>query len=402
MSSNKRTGRWHRIAASIKHVLINPYTISYIAITILLYIMMVIIYRSENTLGMKTPFDAFWFFCVTFIAGYFDYSPQSVPGRITSLVLLFLGVMLFSAITGKIASDILDIQMKKDKGLVKMDKMKGHFIICGWKPDFEKILDGILDANPYLTPDKILLINEAPSETITQLKSITRFKAINFVSGDYTDEATLDRANIKSASRALIIADHSTKFSQLETDSRTVLAVLTMTNMNPHLYVAAELIDSKFQKHLEMAHCDEIILTTDYEHSLIASASSGLGFSNVLRELIGNNVDSGILIKDIAPSFIGKTYKEYRASLKTDAVLIGLLKNTGNFHQRRKDALREAQKNPDINTIVNNLKKVKTLKSNEPLLTPSDDYIIPPNTKAIFVKGVKSNETPNEKEEEAV
>lgn len=391
MKQNKRTGRGHRITSALKHFFINPYTISYVAITVLLFIMMVIIFRSENKLGMDTPFDAFWFFCVTFIAGYFDYSPQSVPGRITSLVLLFLGVLLFSAITGKIASDILDIQMKKDKGLIKMDRIKGHFLICGWKPDFEKILDGILDANPYLTPDQIILINEAPSETITQLKSIARFKTVNFVSGDFTNEATLARANVKTASRALIIADHSTKYSQLETDSRTVLAVLTMTNINPHLYVAAELIDSKFQKHLEMAHCDEIILTTDYEHSLIASASSGMGISNVLRELIGNNVDSGILIKDIASSFIGKTYKEYKASIKSDAVLIGLLKNTGNFHQRRKDALREAQKNPDINTIVNNLKKIKTLKSNEPILTPNDDYVIQPNSKAIFVRGEKSD-----------
>ena len=382
----------HRAAAAVKRFLFNPYTISYIAITAALYIIMIIIYKSEHELGMKTPFDAFWFFCVTFLAGYFDYSPQSVPGRITSLILLFLGVMIFSAITGKIASVILDIQMKKEKGLVKMDKIKGHFLICGWKPDFDTILDGILDANPYLTPDMIILINEAPTEQISQLTSISRFKDLNYVAGDYTDEAVLQRANVKSASRALIVADHSSKFSPLETDSRTVLAALTMTNLNPNLYVAAELLDSKFEKHLQMAHCDEIILTTDYEHSLLASASSGQGLCNVLRELTGNTGDCGILIRNIPVSFTGKTYKEYRDSLKTDAVLIGLLKNTGNFHQRRKDALREAQKNPDINTIVNNLKKVKLLKSNQPVLTPGDSYIIPPNTKAIFVKGAKEDE----------
>ena len=68
-------------------------------------------------------------------------------------------------------------------------------------------------------------------------------------------------------------------------------------------------------------------------------------------------------------------------------VLVGLLLNTGNFHQRRKDALREAQKNPDIKAIVDNLKKVKTLKSNEPVLTPSADFVIQKNTKAILVRG---------------
>ena len=124
----------------------------------------------------------------------------------------------------------------------------------------------------------------------------------------------------------------------------------------------------------------------------MASASSGTGFSNVLRELVGNNTDYGIIIDDIPSTYIGKPYKEFKDNARKDAVLIGVLKNTGNFYQRRKDALREAQKNPNIETIVSNLKKVKQLKSNQPVLTPSDGYIIPPNTMAIFVKGDPEDE----------
>ena len=72
---------------------------------------------------------------------------------------------------------------------------------------------------------------------------------------------------------------------------------------------------------------------------------------------------------------------------KEKGVLVGLLLNSGNFHQRRKEALREAQKNPDINTVISNLQKVKLLKSNEPVLAPKGDFIIPKNAKAIFVRG---------------
>ena len=39
-----------------------------------------------------------------------------------------------------------------------------------------------------------------------------------------------------------------------------------------------------------------------------------------------------------------------------------------------------------LNTI-DNLKKVKTLKSNEPVLTPASDFVIQKNTKAILVRG---------------
>ena len=140
-----------------------------------------------------------------------------------------------------------------------------------------------------------------------------------------------------------------------------------------------------------MAHCDEIILTQDYEHSLLATASSGMGYSNVIRALISDDADTGIMIEDIPSSFLNKTYGEYEAYLEQNGnktgVLVGLLLNTGNFHQRRKDALREAQKNPNIKMIVDNLKKVKNLKSNDPVLTPPSDFPIQKNTKAILVRG---------------
>lgn len=290
-------------------------------------------------------------------------------------------------ITGKLASYFMDMQMKKEKGLMPLKNLKGHFLLCGWRSGFEKILDNIINTNPEITPDLIVLINDAPSEKIENLLDLERFKEIHYVSGDFADENVLKRANIQTAERALIISDHSKEYSDLEIDSRTVLAVISMSNINPGMYIAAELIDSKFEKHLRMAHCDEIILTTDYEHNLLASASGGMGYSNVMRALISDDADSGILIEDIPSQFFGKSYSEYRKSLSYPKILIGLLLNTGNFHQRRKDALREALRNPDIKTVVGNLNKVKTLKSNQPVLTPPDDYIIMRNTKAIFVRG---------------
>ena len=93
------------------------------------------------------------------------------------------------------------------------------------------------------------------------------------------------------------------------------------------------------------------------------------------------------MICDIPQKFVGNNYGDFRLSLKTSDILIGLLENTGNFYSRRKEALAEAQKNPDVEAVVNNLKKVKSLKSNLPVFAPKDDYIIPRNAKAIFIHG---------------
>ena len=388
MKKNKGN-KFKRFLNNAKYAFKNPLTYGWIALFIVLAIATVIVYKTETQTesGIETMFDSVWFTLVSVMAGYFDYCVKSVGGRMAALVLLALGMVLLSVVTGKIASVFMDMQMKKNKGLNKIKSMKGHFLLCGWRPGFEKILDSVLNSNTDITPDMIVLVNEAPSDQIEQLRSESRFKGMQYVSGDFADEATLKRAKIEEAERALVICDRSKKYSDLEIDSRTVLAVLTMENINPGIYIAAELIDVKFQKHLEMAHCDEIILTQDYEHSLLATASSGRGYSNVIRTLIGDDAESGIIIEDIPNNWVGKTYIEYKRALgPTDGVVIGLLLNTGNFHQRRKDALREAQKNPDVKKIVDELKKVKLLKSNEPILCPAPDTVIPKNAKAIFVR----------------
>src|SRR5574344_320679 len=378
------------ILSSLKHIFSNRAVIYTVFMVSILFLLMYIIFITEhdNNSKINTFFDAFWYTLVTITTvGYGDITPQSFIGRFAGLILLLFGVIIFAAFSGKIASILFDKQLKKDRGLIQLKKIKNHFLICGWKPDFEKILEGVITSNPDVPLEMIVLLNNGPSDQMERIKDDSRFRGINYLSGDFSDEATLLRANIKTAERALILSDKAQSYSALETDSITVLAVLTMDNLNPRMYIAAELLDSKFEKHLSLAHCDEIILSTDYERSLLVSASSGQGLSHVLRELITEVSGEGLYINDIPSDFIGKTYREYRRGLKTTAVLIGILENTGNFYQRRKEALTEAQKNPDMKKIVTNLKKVKQLKSNQPILAPSDDYIILPNSKGIFIQG---------------
>lgn len=387
---NKKKRRSSKKLRTLKLALRNPLIPAYLALVFFIYCALAVVYHFETQTGsgIETKFDTFWFMCVAVCAGYFEFVCESIPGRISAISVLITGTLLFGYIRGQVASVFVDIQEKKNRGLSKLKNMKGHFIICGWREGFDNILDTVLASNPDITPDMIVIVNEAPDQ-IESLKTDLKYKELNYICGDFTDESTLKRAHIQDASRALVICDHSKKYSNLEIDSRTVLAVLTIENLCRGIYVVAELLNSKFEKHLRLAHCDEIILTQDYERSLLATASNGVGYSLVISSLISDDADSGVLIFDIPKEYYGKTFGELKAGLnnKDKGVLVGLLLNSGNFHQRRKEALHEAQKNPNMVNIISNLQKVKTLKSNEPLLAPKSDFIIPKHTRAIFIRG---------------
>jgi voltage-gated potassium channel Kch len=211
--------------------------------------------------AFKSPWDTLWWTIVTLTTvGYGDKVPVTIGGRILGIFMMVLGVASVGIVTGRIASFLVDKQIKARGGLIVLDRKKGHFVICGWKAELEAILEKILTVDPNLKPTDLVLVNDAEPQEIDHIRSIPTFKTIKYIKGDYIDEKVLGRANVKSAGTVLILADSSKNFSLQEVDSRTVMAAITVDSFNKDVYTCAELIDEKFVKYLKLANCDEIIL----------------------------------------------------------------------------------------------------------------------------------------------
>lgn len=343
----------------------------------------------ESCSNIRTFEESVWWAIVTSTTvGYGDYYPVSTMGRIIGILMMFFGIALVGVITGNIASALVEKQLKEGKGLKKL-KLKNHFIICGWKRDMAAILHNIMKRNTGFHASEIVLINMADQETIENLKADREFKQVNFIYGDYIDEQVLNRANIKDAKKVLVVADILNSGSVQEVDSHTVMAIITIKAMSRRVYTCAEIIDPKFERYLRFSNCDEIVLSSEYNKSLIANASAGSGISHIISDLLNVESSARIDTRDIPSNYIGKTYDELYDYLfsKKRTVLIGLLENTGNFYIRKQQALQDAQKTPDISKLVDNLKEVKSLVANYPVINPQGDYEIKQHTRAIVIEG---------------
>lgn len=351
--------------------------------------------RIKNKEMFKNLWDAFWYTIVTFTTvGYGDKYPSSFGGQIVGIFMMFVGVTLFSVVSGRITSYLVDLQIKRGKGLIKLQKLTNHFVICGWRKDFHLILDEILHANSDITNDEIVLINDVAIENMESIMSEEKYRGINYIRGDFLDESVLNRANIAKAKKALILADSSHDFSPQEADSRTVMAAITMESINKNIYVCAELLDSKFERYLKLAHVEEIILSRDYSRTLLANASAATGISHIITSLVSTFAEKGLTTENVPNEFIGDTFESLSMYFldRDGSILIGLLENTGNFHIRKKEALIEAQKTPDISKLVGNLRTVKFLQANMPVINPGGDYMIKDHSKAIIIEGVSKIE----------
>lgn len=363
---------------------------------LLLSSLLVYIIENERNNGFNTLFDSIWWTIVTVsTVGYGDRFPVSTIGRLIAILIMFLGVGAMGMVTGRIASFLLERQMKEEKGLLNYDRLRGHFIICGWKREMGRLLNEMLNNNPALEPRQLVLINKTSPEEISQLRSDERLKDIRYVNGDFIEERDLIRAGVKEASRILVLADHYTKGNLQQIDSKTVMAVMSVKNLNKTAYVCAELLDNKFEKYLKLSHCDEVLLSREFSRSMLVSAAQGVGTSHVIFSLLAQESGARIITIDLPESMIGQTYDAVRRFCTDQQrhLLIGLLENTGNLIARKSEALRETQKNPNIERIITDLRSIKELAANVPVINPPDDYPIRKYARGIVICGTTITQT---------
>lgn len=348
----------------------------------------VLIFEHKINQGFRHLGDVLWWTVVTAsTVGYGDTVPQTTGGRILAALVIIFGITLVSIVTAEIASWLVEWKMKEGSGLATKRKHKKHLVICGWKNEMPTLLQQVLQVNPALTSEDIVLVSTVEPAAVENLRSVPELQNIGFVRGDFVDEAVLNRANVKEASKVMVLADSSIKASAREVDSRTVMAVMTLKSISKDIHTCVELVDAKFERYLQSVHCEEMFLARQHNRILLANASAASGLTHIIRDML--NIDKNRLVTTEFPSkFVGDTFGRLGEYFMTaeKSILIGVLENTGNIYQRKRDALRQAQKTPDISRLVANLQEVKRLQGNQPVFNPGPDYQIKPNSRAILIK----------------
>ncbi len=179
------------------------------------------------------------------------------------------------------------------------------------------LLKHILNSNPHITSDKILLICNISNEEVESLREIEGFENMKFIYGDHFTEATLLRARPEKAKKIFILADQSPMQNGImptasEADSRTIMTAMTLSHIAKGASIIAEIIDPKMDQYLKLAHVQEIVYSRDYSRLMIANAASGIGLSNIYHELLDPKSIFYLNSIKIPNDLVGKTYQDAR------------------------------------------------------------------------------------------
>ena len=269
--------------------------------------------------------NPFWWAIVTMTTvGYGDFSPETPEGRLFAVFIMFTGITLVSLLTASISSIFVAQKIREGKGLEKLN-ISDHIILCGWNSNADKLINSIHQLNRNQRSLDLVLVNELTEEEITQLKSRFSKIKIHFVSGDFTQEETLQRAGVASADTVIVIPNNLNNDNNTH-DEKTIFATLTIKSIDASIRVVAYLLDRENLTHLKRAEADEVVVSDDYSLNILASHIVDPGVPQLSSHLINANSDSRFLRKSIPSNFVGKKYGElfdhYRD--RNGALLIGL------------------------------------------------------------------------------
>jgi voltage-gated potassium channel len=260
---------------------------------------------------ITNPGIALWYSIVTVATvGYGDYTPRGLIGRLLGTMLILVGTVATALLTGTIASILTAQRIREGRGLETI-KVKDHVLLCGWNQYAERVLEGLFIANPTA---EVVLVNELPEASITELLGRFDRRNLHYVNGDPAMEGTLERANIREAESAVVVADTSHAVGNAS-DERTTLVALNLRSLNPQINITTEVLDIKNEPHLRRAGAKDTVISGEFNGFLLSSAATAHGMSDVVRQLL--SVSGNELRREPIPKeYIGRTFSELLQGLR--------------------------------------------------------------------------------------
>ncbi len=290
---------------------------------------------SLTEFGQGTWWQAFrqgaWWSIVTLTTvGYGDVVPNTAMGRVVGVVLMLGGVVSLSLLTATVASIFVERKFRQERGLEAI-KTTQHILILGWHHDGETLLDQLLKRLPDNTP--IVLVNKLPPEQMDALREKYPSQEVFFLWGDYSREEILQKANVRQATKAIILAERQLEETSTQVDQRTLLTALTIKDLHPKIRVLAELLLPENRAYLERAGVEEILIRGQYDGPLLAEALASPGLFRAFTSLLLGE-GQGLWAVEVSHRFEGRTVKELTTYFKNNhqALLIALYTEGHGLH----------------------------------------------------------------------
>jgi voltage-gated potassium channel len=202
--------------------------------------------------------------------GYKEIEPLSIHGKIFTIILIIFALFLVTKIVQLLFTVVVELNLNADfkrRRIIKMiNKMKNHYILCGYGEMGKVILQELLRYNKEVV---VLDKNEHIAGELEKFNG-----KVPYIIGDAaSDDNILVNANIKNA-KGFIAA--------LDNDANNLFAVLSARQLNPELIIVSKCNKSPTESKLKNAGANFVIFSTIISGVRMATAAVNPNVINFL------------------------------------------------------------------------------------------------------------------------
>ncbi len=114
---------------------------------------------------------------------------------------------------------------------------------------------------------------------------------------------------------------------RLKMDEKTILATLTVKDLNPKVRLMAQIMQRENRVFLQRAKADEVLVSDEYTGFLLATNTITTGVPEMIGEMLSFEGDNQLAGVEIPPEFVGRTFLDLSQHfVERGSILIGLSK----------------------------------------------------------------------------
>ncbi len=245
--------------------------------------------------------------------GFKEAKPLDLYSKIFTIFLIFTSVGIYgyviSVITEYISNNNLIQDLKFKKVQRKINKLKGHTIVCGYGRNGKQAIARLKSHN------KACVIIENSLELI---KDIELHDDLLFVKGDATDDEALENAGILKADNLI---------TTLPSDANNLYVVLSARQLNKSCTIVSRASNDSSYSKLKIAGADNVIMPDKLGGAHMASlviTPDVIEFIDMLS-IEGDSTSNieELIIEDLPIEYRNKSIFELDLRRKTGCTVIG-------------------------------------------------------------------------------
>jgi len=248
--------------------------------------------------------------------GYGDLTPVTKAGRFFAILLMLAGAGTVLYALSVVAQAVIQSEMvhvlDRRRKLKEMEKLEGHYIVCGAGRVGRRILRNLERQN---LPHVIIERDEHRLSEVDQDIS-------HVIVGDATSEENLIRAGVRNAKGLA---------SCLPDDAANVYVVLTARGLNPDLHIVARAVEEQAEPTLIRAGASRVVAPTIIGSQSMARALLKPAIADFMDSIVAETLDLVFeeVAIDAASPYSGKLLKDTNIMSELSLIVVAVRRKDG-------------------------------------------------------------------------